>query len=160
MLLLYSKIWNDVVSRFVREWRRCRLQEVGWTVVGGAAFGGMNQLAMDPLIQGGVLGGSVFSIGALFWYHQTYLQRIQEDLTKFESLSTSFQRTHTRQVHDGDEFAASMFQRVREPMKNSLQNEFANSHSLPTVNDSELQRLQSILDTEIPKLRRLANEAR
>jgi hypothetical protein len=120
----------------------------------------MNQLAMDPLIQGGVLGGSVFSIGALFWYHQTYLQRIQEDLTKFESLSTSFQRTHTRQVHDGDEFAASMFQRVREPMKNSLQNEFANSHSLPTVNDSELQRLQSILDTEIPKLRRLANEAR
>lgn len=149
-----------MISRFVREWRRCRLQEAGWTMVGGGAFGGINHLAMDPMLQGGVLGGSILSIGAMFWYHQTYLQRIQEELTTFESLSTSFQRTHPRQVHDADEFAASLFQRVRSSMQTSLKNEFANSSSLPSVSDSELQRLQSILDEEIPKLRRLANEAR
>jgi hypothetical protein len=157
MLILYSKIWNDVVSRFVKEWRSCRLKEAGWTMVGGAAFGGMNHFAMDPMLQGGVLGGSILSVGALFWYHQLYLQRIQEDLTKTDSMGISFQRTHARQVHDADEFTASMYQRVRSSLQTALQNEFATSSSLPAVSDSELRRLQVILDSEIPKLRRLAN---
>merc|ERR1712194_902749 len=112
LMILYSKIWNDVISRFVLRWRSCRLQEAGWTLAGGAGFSGLNYLSMDPMLQGGALGGSILSIGALFWYHQTYLQRMQDDLTSTEALSASFQRTH------------------------------ASSGSLPTVSEGELQRLQ------------------
>ena len=160
MLILYSKIWNDVISRFVKQWRSCRLQEAGWTLVGGAGFGSLNYLSMDPVLQGGVLGGSILSIGALFWYHQSYLQRMQDDLTSIDALSSAFQRTHARQIHDGDEFVASLYQRVRPSLQTALKNEFASGGKLPTVSESELKRLQSILDNEIPKLRRLANDAR
>lgn len=160
MLILYSKIWNDVISRFVKEWRSCRLGEAALSLIGGAGFGGLNYLSMDPMLQGGVFGGSILSVGALFWYHQTYLQRMQDNLSSIEALSTSFQRTHARQVHDGDEFTASLYQRSRASLQTALKNEFANSGKLPTVSQSELQRLQSILDEEIPKLRRLANDAR
>eukprot|EP00526_Cylindrotheca_closterium_P008989 CAMPEP_0113622958 /NCGR_PEP_ID=MMETSP0017_2-20120614/11790_1 /TAXON_ID=2856 /ORGANISM="Cylindrotheca closterium" /LENGTH=513 /DNA_ID=CAMNT_0000532853 /DNA_START=58 /DNA_END=1599 /DNA_ORIENTATION=- /assembly_acc=CAM_ASM_000147 len=160
MLILYSKIWNDVITRFVKEWRSCRLQEAGWSLIGGVGFGGLNYLSMDPMLQGGVFGGSILSIGALFWYHQTYLQRMQDDLTSMEALSSSFQRTHARQVHDADEFTASLYQRSRASLQTALKNEFASGGKLPTVSESEMQRLQSILDDEIPKLRRLANDAR
>lgn len=160
MLILYSKIWNDVILRFVKEWRSCRLQEVGWALAGGAGFGGLNYLSMDPMLQGGILGGSILSIGGLFWYHQTYLRRLQEDLTSIEALSNAFQRTHSRQVHEGDEFVASLYQRIRPSLQTALKNEFANGGKLPSVSDRELQRMQSILDAEIPKLRRLANDAR
>lgn len=160
MLVLYSKIWNDVISQFLKKWRTCRLQEAGWSLVGGAGFGGLHYFSMDPMLQGGVFGGSILSIGTLYWYHQTYLQRLQDDLTSMEALSSSFQRTHTRQVHDGDEFTASLYQRSRSSLQAALKNEFASGGKLPTVSESEVQRLQSILDDEIPKLRRLANDAR
>lgn len=160
MLLLYSKIWNDVVSRYVKEWRNCRMKEVGLATAGGAAFGGMNHLAIDAVLQGSVLGGSILSVGAMFWYHQTYLQKLQEEYTTLESLSSSFQRTHARHVHDANEFTAALYQRVRGSLQTALQNEFETSSSLPTVSDTELQRLNSILEMEIPKLRRLASRTK
>jgi len=159
-LVLYSKIWNDIVSRYNREWRNCRFQESGFATFGTLAVGGLNYMAMDAMMQGGVLGGTVLGVGALVWYDQSYLRRLQEDLTTSESLSTSFQRTHARQVQDADEFTASLWQRVRGSLQASLHNAFESSSALPTVSQSELKSLQDILDAEVPKLRRLANESR
>ena len=136
------------------------MKEVGLATAGGAAFGGMNHLAIDAVLQGSVLGGSILSVGAMFWYHQTYLQKLQEEYTTLESLSSSFQRTHARHVHDANEFTAALYQRVRGSLQTALQNEFETSSSLPTVSDTELQRLNSILEMEIPKLRRLASRTK
>lgn len=159
MLRLYSRIWNDVISRYNKEWRSCRMQEVGLTTTGGLALMGMNHLALDAAMQGGVLGTSILGVGGLFWYHQSYLRRMQEDLTSLESLSTSFQRTHARQVNDADEFVASLWQRVRSPMQSALQAAFDDGN-LPSVSQQELKQLQDILDSEIPRLRRLASETK
>lgn len=120
----------------------------------------MNHLAMDAVMQGGVVGTSVLGVGGLVWYHQSYLHSMQEELTLLESLSTSFRRTHARQVQDADEFVASLWQRVRGSLQMALQTAFEDSGSLPTVSQQELQRLQDIMDTEIPKLRRLASDSR
>jgi len=160
MLLLYSKIWNDVVSRYGKEWRSCRLQEVGLTTAAALVVGGMNHLAMEPVLQGGAFGTSIVGIGALVWYHQHYLQRMQEELTSLESLSTSFRRTHARQVQDADEFAASLWQRVRHSLQTALQTAFEETGNLPTVSQRELQHLQDIMDIEIPKLRRLVSDTK
>ena len=159
LLLLYSKIWNDVVSKYNKEWRTCRMKETGLATSGILAFSGMNHLAMEAALQGGVLGTSVFGVGALFWYHQSYLQRVQEDLTSLESLSTSFQRTHARQVQDGDEFAASLWQRVQVSLQSALQTSFDDGN-LPSITEQELQNLHDILDSKIPKLRRLASNTK
>jgi hypothetical protein len=157
MLMLYSKVWNDVVSRYNKEWRSCRMQEAGWTTAGVLTLGGMNHLALDAAMQGGVLGTSILGVGALVWYDQSYLQRMQEELISLGSLSTSFQRTHARHVQDADEFVASLWQRVRGPMQLALQAAFDDGN-VPAVSQKELQQLQDILESEIPKLRRLASE--
>lgn len=159
-LLLYSKVWNDVATKYSKEWRNCRFQEVGFAVAGAMTLGGLNYMGMDAMLQGGVVGASVLGVGGLFWYDQSYLRRLQEELTTPESLSSSFQRTHARQVQDADEFIASLWQRVRVSIRTALQNAFETSGSLSTVSQAELQSLQDILDVEIPKLRRLANESR
>lgn len=159
-LTLYSKIWNDVVSRYNKEWRNCRFQEGGFATVGAVALGGLNYMSMDVMLQGGVLGATILGVGALVWYDQSYLHRLQEDLTTPESLSTSFQRTHARQVQDADEFTASLWQRVRGSLQTALHHAFETSNSLPTVSEAELQKLKDILDIEIPRLRRLASESR
>jgi GTP-binding protein EngB required for normal cell division len=160
MLLLYSKIWNDVVSRYNREWRSSRLMEAGWTTAGGLTFGGTNYLALDAVMQGGVVGTTVLGVGSLFWYHQNYLRGMQEELTTLESLSVSFQRTHPRQIQDADEFSASLWQRIRGSLQTALRNAFDDGASIPSVSQQELDQLQNILDREIPELRRLASNAK
>lgn len=159
-LKLYSKIWNDVVTKYNKEWRNCRFQETGFVVAGSLVVGGLNYTGMDAMLQGGTFGTSVLGLGGLFWYNQSYLRRLQEDLTTTESLSSSFQRTHARQIQDADEFTASLWQRVRKSLQAALQNAFESSTGLPTVSQAELQSLQDILDSEIPKLRRAASEAK
>jgi hypothetical protein len=158
MLIMYSKIWNDVLSRYNREWRSLRLKEAGLTTASTLALCGMNYLALDATLQAGVLGSSIIGIGGLVWFHQSVLNRVQEDLTSVESLSTSFQRTHVRQVQDGDEYVASLWQRARNSLRSALSSAFENGGTLPTVAAFELQKLENILDKDIPRLRRLANE--
>ena len=156
-LILYSKIWNDTIARYKKMWRNGRLQEASLTSLSGLSLGGFNYLGLDAMIQGGVLGTSILGIGGLIWYHQTYLSRVQEELVSPESLSASFQRTHARQVLDGDEYVASIWQRVRRSLRTSLTSAFEDGN-LDIVSSSELEQLQHILDNDIPRLRRLANE--
>ena len=156
-LILYSKIWNDTIARYTKVWRSGKIKEFGLTALSGLSLGGMNYLGLDPTIQGGVLGTSILGIGGLIWYHQTGLSRVQEDLVSLEALSASFQRTHARQVQDGDEYVASIWQRVRRSLCTSLTSAFEDGN-LDTVSSSELERMQDILDIDIPRLRRLANE--
>jgi hypothetical protein len=156
-LILYSKIWNDIVSRYNKEWRGCVLQEVGLVGGAGLTLATANHLGLDSVIQGVILGTSIIGIGGLVWYHRTYLQRFQEDLMTLGSLSSSFQRTHARQVQDADEYIASLWQRVRDALKSALTSAFEDGGSVATVSVSELQGLQDILERDIPRLRRMAN---
>jgi hypothetical protein len=156
-LILYSKIWNDIVARYNKEWRSCVFQEVGLLGGAGLTLAAANHLGLDSVVQGGILGTSIIGIGGLVWYHRTYLQRVQEDLITLGSLSSSFQRTHARQVQDADEYIASLWQRVRDALQSALTSAFEDGGSLATVSVSELQSLQDILEKEIPRLRRMAN---
>lgn len=157
-LMLCSKIWNDTISRYTKEWRNCRLREAISTFVSGFGLGGLNYLHLDVTIQGGVLGTSIVGIGGLIWYHQTYLSRVQEDLLSLESLSASFQRTHAMQVQDGDEYVAAIWQRVRKSLRTGLASAFEDGVNNATISSSKLENLEHILDNDIPRLRRLANE--
>ena len=159
MLTLYSKIWNDVVSRYNKEWWNCRFREAATTAGAGIVLGGMNYLSLDPTWQGACVGTYVLGIGGMTWYHQAMLQKAREQLTSLESLSSSFQRTHARQIQDGDEFVASLWQRVRGSMQSALSSAFEDGGArIPTASAAELQTMDDILKVEIPRLRRVANE--
>lgn len=157
-LTLYSKIWNDIVHRYSKEWRNCRLREAGSTTFAGLTLGGINYLGLDATLQGGVFGTSIIGIGGMVWFHQTYLNRVQEEMITLDSLSSSFQRTHARQVQDGDEYVANIWQRIRGSLRSALSTAFEDGGTLSTASTSELEKLQTILDDDIPRLRRLANE--
>jgi GTP-binding protein EngB required for normal cell division len=157
-LILYSKIWNDTVSRYSKEWRNCRFREGSLISGSGLIFGALNYLGFDAMIQGGVFGASIFGIGGLIWYHQTYLGHLREDLVSLETLSASFQRTHARQVQDGDEYVANIWQRVRHSLLAGLTSAFEDGGNNATALPSDLEKLQCILEKDIPRLRRIANE--
>lgn len=161
MLLLYSKIWNDIASRYGRAWRDCRLREGGLFLGGALAVGGLNYVGLDLSLQGGIAGTTLLGVGGMFWYHQNYLLKgLQDDLSSPEALLSSFQRTHAREVQEADEFIASLWQRVRGSLQTSLQRSFEDGASLPSVSSAEVQQLEDILKGEIPSLRRQANDAR
>ena len=157
-LTLYSTVWNDIVNRYNKEWRNCRLREAGVTSLVSLTLGGINHLGLEAMLQGGIFGTSIVGIGGLVWYHTTYLNRVQEDLVSLESLSASFQRTHARQVQDGDEYVASIWQRVRGSLQSALSTTFQDGGNLTIASSSEQEKLRQIVDNDIPRLRRLANE--
>jgi hypothetical protein len=68
-----------------------------------------------------------------------------------EELSAAFQRVKAREIAEGDEYTAAVWQRVRGPLQQALQQQELLKTS---VSDGELQRLRDIMNTEIPALRR------
>jgi hypothetical protein len=63
-----------------------------------------------------------------------------------------------RQLNEHDEFAVSIWNRIKEPLKNNLQ--AVGLEDVKTVSDADIQNLENILDKEIPSLRRKASPAR
>lgn len=104
---------------------------------------------------GGVVAATVLGVGGLGWFNRTKMQGAERQLMSAEELSASFQRTHAREVSEADEFTASVWQRIRDPLRLSLQSlGLANA---PTVSQADLDELQAILDSDIPRLRRVAS---
>ena len=72
-----------------------------------------------------------------------------------EELSATFQRVYAREVNDGDEYLASVWQRIRDPLKMALESQ--GLQSLVAVSNHELAELDKIVNVEIPELRRIAS---
>jgi len=72
-----------------------------------------------------------------------------------EELSASFQRTHPQEVSEADEYYASVWARIRDPLRLSLWR--TGLADFPAVKKGEMEELQRILDEDIPRLRRLAS---
>ena len=89
------------------------------------------------------------------WFNASQLKSVEEQLTTVEELSASFQRTHPQEVSEADEHYASVWQRVRDPLRLSLWR--TGLGNFPAVTKGEVRELQRVLDEEIPNLRRLAS---
>ena len=72
-----------------------------------------------------------------------------------EELRASYQRTHQREISDADEFTASVWQRIRDQLQVSLKADGLDS--FPSVSQAEFDKLQNILEVDIPQLRRSAS---
>lgn len=158
ILSLYSRVWNDIVHRYRKEWRYCKLREIGMASGTGVAVGSAQYFGLDFSFLGGISGASVIAVGGLAWFQKSYMASFQEKLVSLDYLSSSFQRTHQRQIQDADEYVASVYQQVRDPLRSALNTAFVDGGSLNTASASELQKLDDILEIELPRLRRLANE--
>ncbi|KAL7470181.1 hypothetical protein ACHAXS_010440, partial [Conticribra weissflogii] len=155
LLLMHATVAEDVRSRYSKRAWENRIQEMSSVVAGiGLAALGMH-FSVPPQFSGGVLAATIVGVGGLRWFNSSKLKDVEEQLVSVEELSASFQRTHPREVSDADEFYASVWQRVRDPLRMSLCR--TGLADFPAVKKSDIQQLQTILDEDIPRLRRLAS---
>ena len=154
-LLMHAKVAEDVRRRYAKLLWNNRLQEAASLVtgVGLASLGIYTELPMQ--FTGGIVASTVVGVGGLRWFNSTKLSEAEDNLTTSEELGVSFQRTHSNEIGDGDEFVASTWQRIRGPLKNGMRAKGLGDS--PAVEDDELRVLNRILEEDIPKLRRLAS---
>lgn len=156
-LQMHGKILLDLKSRWSRLYWQCKWQELGLVVTGSAlssafmASGGM----VPNQVTASVMATTIVAAGGLTWYHNIQLQEWQKQASSMEELSAAFQRTHAREISDGDEYTAALWQRVRDPLCVSLQHVPIRQQA--AVSASDLESLQTILDQDIPALRRLVS---
>ena len=155
LLLMHAVVAEDVRSRYSKRLWENRVQEASSVVLGMSMAGLGIYFDIPPQFTGGVIAATVLGVGGMRWFNSSKLKDVEEQLLSVEELSASFQRTHSQEVNDADEYYASVWQRIRGPLRLSLSR--TGLGDFPSVKKGELQELQTILDDEIPKLRRLAS---
>ena len=155
LLLMHAVVAEDVRSRYSkRQWEN-RIQELS-SVLLGVGLAGLG-IHFDVPVQftGGVVAATVIGVGGMHWFNSSKLKDVEEQLLSVEELSASFQRTHPQEVSEADEFYSAIWARIRDPLRMSLWR--TGLSDFPAVKKSDVAKLQSILDDEIPRLRRLAS---
>lgn len=154
-LKLHATMSNQIRQQYRKKLWQHRIQE-GTGLVTGATLTALGLYLQLPLhLTGAAVGVTVLGVGGLSWYNTATLQRIEHRLTSTEELAATFQRVYAREVNDGDEYIASVWQRIRDPLKMALETQ--GLQSIPQVSNAELAALDKILSVEIPELRRVAS---
>ena len=155
LLLMHAVVAEDVRSRYSKRLWENRLQETSSILLGTAMTGLGIYFSVPAEFTGGIIAATVLGVGGMSWFNASKLKDVEEQLLSVEELSASFQRTHPQEVNDADEYYASVWQRISNPLRMSLTR--TGLADFPSVSKGELKELQRILDEEIPKLRRLAS---
>lgn len=155
LLMMHAVIVQDTHQQYMsRVWEH-RMQE-GGTLLTGMGLSAVGVYMGIPMeFTGGVMAATVLGVGGLTWFNRSKLSAVERQLLTAEELSASYQRTHAREVSEDDQFANSMWQRISVPLRLSLQS--IGLQNVPTISKQELKELNSILDKDIPRLRRLAS---
>ena len=157
LLQLHYMVVNDVVSRYRSHLWTNRLQFLGIISASVGAISGGAYVELPLQILGGIAASSgVISLFGAWWSTRS-LEDIARRLTQEESLDASFRRCVSPQDrHEADEYSKAMWQRVKEQMLLNFRD-----HELSTVSttSTDLKNLSTILDNDIPKLRRAAAPA-
>lgn len=160
-LKMHGRVVQDIQTRFSKLYWQAKKQEIGVAVTGGglsAAFGFLSYYDTVPIpatVTGSVLAATILATSGMAWYHGQQLEEWEKQAFEPEELSAAFQRAFTRQVAEGDEYTAALWQRIREPLGRVLRQEGLDS--IAKVTQSDLDGLQKILQEDLPALRREAS---
>jgi len=155
-LHMHATILQDIKQRWTRFYWQCRWQELGIALTGGTLTTALTVYAnaIVPLqVTGSIFATTILATGGLFWYHDRQLEEWERQAKTPEELSAAFQRTHARAISDGDEYTAAVWQRVRSNLQVAL--EQIPISQMSTVTKEDLSGLNTIVETDIPDLRRL-----
>jgi len=173
VLKMHTRVCSDLRQRYNRHYWDCKYQEMGLTTgsVGlsaavwyaghaGTMASMTNATAAAPFeaVLGSVVAASILGIGGLTWYNGVKLRAFEKDLMSSAGLSASFQNCYRREIREADEYVASLWQRIKEPLQSSLEQMGGLSRmpSTPSINyDREVDKLERILEQDIPSLRRI-----
>ncbi|ETW09803.1 hypothetical protein, variant [Aphanomyces invadans] len=153
MLEMHATVFESVRAKYSREkWSR-------FFVTTSALVGG-NALAATAFMSGLPEVAAVSSVVALAtasglsWFYRNHLAELEKDLTSEDGLTQHFRRLYGRQLAERDEFVFSIWRRVLPSLQVALNT--LGFSKLPKVKPAELKALQSIVNDDIPRLRRQA----
>ncbi|KAG9412968.1 EH domain-containing protein 1 [Aphanomyces cochlioides] len=153
MLEMHATVFESVRAKFSREkWSR-------FFVTTSALVGG-NALAATAFVSGMpevAAGASVVALAAasgISWFNRNHLAELEKELTSEDGLTTHFRRLYGRQLAERDEFVFSIWRRVLPSLQVALNT--LGFSKLPKVKPSELNALQTIIQEDVPRLRRQA----
>jgi hypothetical protein len=157
-LLMHAVVLEETRNKYDNLKRRFQMQ-IGGTMIAGLGIAGLGTyFAVLPLpYAGGFIGATMISCAGMVWFSKSQLTEYGRSLCSSEGLSSAYQRTHMNEIRNADEYTANVWQRVRVHLKVGLES-FGLEH-LPSVSKKELDRMNWILETEVPRLRRLASPA-
>eukprot|EP00541_Cyclophora_tenuis_P019027 CAMPEP_0116551294 /NCGR_PEP_ID=MMETSP0397-20121206/5884_1 /TAXON_ID=216820 /ORGANISM="Cyclophora tenuis, Strain ECT3854" /LENGTH=226 /DNA_ID=CAMNT_0004076183 /DNA_START=261 /DNA_END=941 /DNA_ORIENTATION=+ len=154
-LLMHATLVQDIRTKFRRTLWRHRLTQSA-SVMAGTGMTSLAYYTELPIhFTGGMVAMTVLGVGGLTWFQSLQLKEYEDSLTTPEALSQAFQRTYAREVTEADEFTASIWQRVREPLRLSMLG--LGLGSIPSVSNNDFAKLNQIIEDEIPQLRRIAS---
>lgn len=120
------------------------------------------------------LAGSLMSVGAFElgmplaaltvmasagagWHTQRQMQRFASDLVEGPGLEEAFRRVYYLQLAEKNENVAQVWERVQPTLRNALKT--LGIQGLGSVRRSDLQALDDILDTRVPRMRQRATKS-
>jgi len=156
LLQMHATVLEQARAEYSSQLWRGRAQTSGVTLGGGSIVAGLYQFVplTPPEMLAGVGGATLLATGLSAWLSSQALADKENKLLSAEGLNHIFQSTYASQISEGDAFVASVWHRIRDRLQQNLKG--SGLGSIASVSASELSDLQSILDDDVPKLRRMA----
>jgi GTPase SAR1 family protein len=154
VLQMHCQLINEIRKRY-----RSQLWNHRLTLLGGAALSlgipaSSFYLGLPVELYGTFTMASVLGLATIGYLQMQGLESLSKRLISDESLQSIFKNLYARRIYEKDEYTSSLWVRVREHLKLELTP--STVQGLDAVSTSELNRLESILESEIPKLRRIS----
>ncbi len=155
LLQMHCKVINDLSSQYKKKVMRSRLLLGSYLLSTAGAAGGAVVMGL-PIEVAGLLGiASVLGSGLLQWWNSKSLDDVAKTLIRPDSIESVFRRLYAKRIAEKDEFTIALWHRVNEHLKLGLS--AAELQALPSISKSDIGRLDQILDTDVPNLRRNAS---
>eukprot|EP00590_Aulacoseira_subarctica_P009162 CAMPEP_0172417028 /NCGR_PEP_ID=MMETSP1064-20121228/3544_1 /TAXON_ID=202472 /ORGANISM="Aulacoseira subarctica , Strain CCAP 1002/5" /LENGTH=449 /DNA_ID=CAMNT_0013155099 /DNA_START=229 /DNA_END=1578 /DNA_ORIENTATION=- len=156
LLLMHAVVLEESRKKYEALKWRFRLQ-IGSTMVAGLGIAGLTSyFAVLPLpYTSGFVAATMASCGGMVWFSNSQLKEYAKSLNSPEGLSSAFQRTHMNEIRNADEYTTNVWQRVRDHLRVGL--ESFGLDNVPAISKKELDHMNLILESEVPRLRRLAS---
>lgn len=152
-LYMHAQIVQDIRQRWSNLYWQYRLTQIGSAVTGtslAVALSTYGGVSAD--VTGMIVASTVLVTGGLTWYQTVALAEWEKEAHAPAQLSLAFQRTHSRAIQEGDEYVAAVWQRIRDHLGVVLSHQSIGD--IGVVSRGDLRRLEDLLDTSIPELRR------
>ena len=177
-LYMYARIIQDVQSRYYSYYWSGKYQEMLLGTTGVACTIGCNMYAVPllslPLYCTAIVGSLTFlSTMALYYYNRYLLQLWEYQSCTSGELYNTFTRVYATDIQNGNEHVAHIWMQIRDQLSRTLQPSLhfgkKPSHrssrsaveqstgmlgKLSVVREQDIHQLHTILNDEIPKLRR------
>lgn len=155
ILEMHCKIMSDIRGKYRRAlWKSRALNTIAGLSTCGVA--GMMLTFMFPFqtILISTVAGALGTAG-LYWLQTKSLDEYSSTLIDDAEMEKVFKRIYARQLAEKDEFVVSIWRRVREHLILALTP--SEVKILPSIRAEDLNRIEAVLESDIPTLRRKAS---